>query len=378
MFKIFTTISLFCLVLKTNAQTVAYPINLERSAWINCLYLNSLNPEVRGHQNNTNVNYFPSFIDATNNTNQLPVFYEMPNSNEVIFARVTPNQNNSFAISEISITVLPIQGLPPPPGIFVYDVCDVNNEGTVTVNLMNLVRSDANNNLDICGSKNSEIEITFHLTEADANANINAINSMYNFTEEFIKIFFRIQNTNSNANVVNEFRLILVDCEGKDTDKDTINDFDEDVNNNLFITDEDTDQDGLKNYEDDDDDGDGILTKNEDYNGNGDPRDDDTNANGVPDYLDASVALTLSNTVISKDNFTLHPNPFQNHLTITSSTAIQSFEIYTILGQKIILKPILQTKNVIQLPTNTLQEGTYFLKLIYNTSSHFKKIIKKF
>ena len=72
-----------------------------------------------------------------------------------------------------------------------------------------------------------------------------------------------------------------------DHDDDGIPSFMEDLNNNGFLGDDDTDGDGIPNFLDSDDDGDGVLTRDEIIiHPDGTLEFPDSNGNGVPDYLD--------------------------------------------------------------------------------------------
>lgn len=72
-----------------------------------------------------------------------------------------------------------------------------------------------------------------------------------------------------------------------DHDNDGIPSFMEDLNNNGYLGDDDTDGDGIPNFLDTDDDGDGVLTRDEIIiNEDGTIEFLDSNGNGTPDYLD--------------------------------------------------------------------------------------------
>lgn len=72
-----------------------------------------------------------------------------------------------------------------------------------------------------------------------------------------------------------------------DHDEDGVLSFMEDINNNGFLLDDDTDGDGIPNFLDTDDDGDGELTIDEIIsNEDGTVEFPDSNQNGTPDYLD--------------------------------------------------------------------------------------------
>jgi len=81
------------------------------------------------------------------------------------------------------------------------------------------------------------------------------------------------------------FKIELLQMEEIDHESDLVPSYIEDLNGNLDVADDDTDEDGFPNYVDLDDDGDGVLTLNEDIDGDGDPT-NDIGANGIPKYLD--------------------------------------------------------------------------------------------
>ncbi|WP_245574839.1 FKBP-type peptidyl-prolyl cis-trans isomerase [Aequorivita capsosiphonis] len=85
------------------------------------------------------------------------------------------------------------------------------------------------------------------------------------------------------------FSFQLFASEVADHDGDGIPSYMEDLNNNQYLFDDDTDGNGLPNYLDNDDDGDGRLTKFEIEIIDGEIFFPDTNGNGTPDYLDDTI-----------------------------------------------------------------------------------------
>lgn len=83
------------------------------------------------------------------------------------------------------------------------------------------------------------------------------------------------------------FKFELLQYQEDDHDSDGVPSHAEDLNGNLDVLDDDTDEDGAPNYIDLDDDGDGVLTIFEDLNEDGDPTNDDSDNDGIPNYLDA-------------------------------------------------------------------------------------------
>tara|TARA_R110001583_G_scaffold1111_8_gene9390 strand:- start:2914 stop:3834 length:921 start_codon:yes stop_codon:yes gene_type:complete len=84
------------------------------------------------------------------------------------------------------------------------------------------------------------------------------------------------------------FKINVLRVEESDHDQDGIPTIQEDINGDLDISNDDTDEDGFPDYFDQDDDGDGIATKTEisDDDGNIIIPYPDTDNDGTPDYLD--------------------------------------------------------------------------------------------
>lgn len=84
------------------------------------------------------------------------------------------------------------------------------------------------------------------------------------------------------------FTFQLYTVEAGDQDNDGVLSINEDLNENGFEEDDDTDEDGLPNYFDNDDDNDGILTRNEiEIDDEGNVTFPDADGDGTPDYLDS-------------------------------------------------------------------------------------------
>ena len=84
------------------------------------------------------------------------------------------------------------------------------------------------------------------------------------------------------------FSFELFESEVADHDEDGIPSYMEDLNEDGFLLNDNTDGAGAVNYLDDDDDGDGRLTKYEiEIDGNGNITFPDVDGDGIPDYLDS-------------------------------------------------------------------------------------------
>ncbi|MDN6280214.1 MAG: hypothetical protein L0J45_04335 [Psychroflexus sp.] len=88
------------------------------------------------------------------------------------------------------------------------------------------------------------------------------------------------------------FTFQLYKSRETDHDGDGIPTWQEDVNGNHDVNDDDTDKDGVPNFLDADDDGDGVPTREEIIiNDDGTIEFPDSNGNGTPDYLDSDYPL---------------------------------------------------------------------------------------
>ncbi|RLD28250.1 MAG: hypothetical protein DRI75_07350 [Bacteroidetes bacterium] len=111
------------------------------------------------------------------------------------------------------------------------------------------------------------------------------------------------------------FKFELYQSEINDHDGDGVPSYLEDLDGDLTLANDDTDEDGIQDFIDVDDDGDGTLTIEEDLedidtntdssgdgildndlDGDGDPTNDDTDGDGIPNYLDTD------NTESNKDD----------------------------------------------------------------------------
>ena len=84
---------------------------------------------------------------------------------------------------------------------------------------------------------------------------------------------------------------------------------------------------------------------------------------------------TLSNENFTFNNFKLFPNPVKNSLTISNASPIETIEISSILGQKMISKKVNDIQTEIDL--SQLSNGIYFVKVTSQGSEKTIKIIKE-
>ena len=191
---------------------------------------------------------------------------------------------------------------PPPPYTFnLYSKIDIDNDGFVTFEIDSYLTNFRINALNI-GYDLSGYSLVLFPSSNNYMNNTNPITSptytniVSTQQECILKLTY-----NGNGNYYDSLTLdryfslhylTTVPYNG-DMDQDSVLNGVEDLNNNLILLDDNTDNDEMQNFNDTDDDNDGILTINEDYNGNGSVLDDDTNSNGIIDYLDILARGTL-------------------------------------------------------------------------------------
>ena len=191
---------------------------------------------------------------------------------------------------------------PPPPYTFnLYSKIDIDNDGFVTFEIDSYLTNFRIHALNI-GYDLSGYSLVLFPSSNNYMNNTNPItsptytNTVSTQQECILKLTY-----NGNGNYYDSLTLdryfslhylTTVSYNG-DMDQDSVLNGVEDLNNNLILLDDNTDNDEMQNFNDTDDDNDGILTINEDYNGNGSVLDDDTNSNGIIDYLDILARGTL-------------------------------------------------------------------------------------
>jgi len=101
----------------------------------------------------------------------------------------------------------------------------------------------------------------------------------------------------------------------------------------------------------------------------------DYNAPIATNTATTTVVTNLSNESFVFNNLHFYPNPVKNNLTISNTSTIDSVEISSILGQKIIVKKTNDLQTEIDLSQFT--NGVYFVKVISEGQEKTVKIIKE-
>ncbi|MGB1309080.1 MAG: hypothetical protein ACPG6B_09230, partial [Oceanihabitans sp.] len=162
---------------------------------------------VQNGQANTIVTYYNNLADAQAGTNNLPLLYTNATAftQETIWLRIENTVSGCFETS--SFTITPFQSAIANPVANQF-ICDDNNDGFWSFDLAALEAT-------VLGAQNSsDFAVTFHNTQADADANSNSIASPYTnqtaYTAE--TIFVRIENNlNTNCFDTSSFNINVFD-----------------------------------------------------------------------------------------------------------------------------------------------------------------------
>jgi len=169
--------------------------------------LTDYNPQILNGQSDAifEVNYFDVLLNAENNVSSLPTNYVSTSTSETIYARIH-NRNNTdcYALTsfQIGVSYLPIAYQPED-----LKVCDDDaNDGEAEFDLSN------QNSAILNGQSETENRISFHLSQIDANDNLNAISPNFTNSESPQTIYVRLENSNNiHCFSTTSFSIIVVE-----------------------------------------------------------------------------------------------------------------------------------------------------------------------
>lgn len=153
-------------------------------------YFNLKDSEILNGQPDKQVLYYETEADALAGTNPIDKFsaYQNTTSPQTIYVRVESfTDSQCFGTSSFSLKIgsLPIYN--PPSSIFICD--DISNDGIATVDLNETIN-------EIISGSPEDLEVTFHLSEVDANNNLNPVPLNYTNTINPQELFARVDNGN--------------------------------------------------------------------------------------------------------------------------------------------------------------------------------------
>lgn len=166
--------------------------------------------EILGGQNPDvfSVRYYITQNDADNNTNEIVLPLINSSNPQQIFARI---ENSSFAgCFDTTSFTLTIYDTPIANIVDDIEVCDSTSDGD-DMNGQTVTDLGALSSTVMGGQDASLFDITYHLSQTDADANINALPlNYYNTTPDLQEIFIRIENnTNTDCFDTTSFNIIV-------------------------------------------------------------------------------------------------------------------------------------------------------------------------
>ncbi|MEX0998073.1 MAG: hypothetical protein WDZ45_13565, partial [Flavobacteriaceae bacterium] len=135
------------------------------------------------------VSYHNSQADADTGNAPIatPAAYPITGATEVIYIRIENSTGTCFITASFTITFASVTSEPVTPNPFA--ICDQDNSGDELVNLQAIFTPQ------VLGAQNPlDFNVTYHLSQADADANVGALPNPYNVTASPTTFFVRIEN----------------------------------------------------------------------------------------------------------------------------------------------------------------------------------------
>src|SRR5690554_5456683 len=147
---------------------------------------------------NATVSYFISQVDAENNQNILPPFFTNTSNPQMVYTRVADATTGCHDIAPLEINVIPAPTVSQPSDLI---ICDDDQDAYYIVNLETKISEIVSNT--------SNLNISFHSSENDANANINTIanTSAYNANTQIV--YVRIESNITTCYALVNFEIIV-------------------------------------------------------------------------------------------------------------------------------------------------------------------------
>ncbi|MEZ4802368.1 MAG: choice-of-anchor L domain-containing protein [Gelidibacter sp.] len=136
-----------------------------------------------------NISYHYSASNALNNTNPINNPIQNSTNNQVIYIRIEDTVNGCLAYSSFHLVVNPLPNITPPTPLVICD--DAVADGITQIDL-------TQSNDEIINGQ-TDLTVTYHLTQAAANAGINAISMPYVNTAPNEQVFVRVENSQTGC-----------------------------------------------------------------------------------------------------------------------------------------------------------------------------------
>ena len=147
---------------------------------------------------NTTVSYFLTEDDANDNINALPPFHTNTSNPEIVYVRVRNSDTGCYDVSLLEINVIPAPTVTQPENII---ICDNDQDAFSIVNL--------NAKIDEIVTSTTDLTITFHTSEDDANTNTNPISSTSAYNANTQTVYTRIESDITTCFALVVFEIIV-------------------------------------------------------------------------------------------------------------------------------------------------------------------------
>jgi len=147
---------------------------------------------------NPTVRYYLNEVDAENNENILPPFYTNISNPQILYVRVADGTTGCHDIAPLEINVIPAPTVTQPIDVF---ICDEDQDAFSLVNLDAKIAEIVSNSTDL--------KITFHTSEDDANADSNAVPNTTAYNANTQTVFVRVESELTTCYALLSFEIIV-------------------------------------------------------------------------------------------------------------------------------------------------------------------------
>ncbi|MBN4058061.1 T9SS type B sorting domain-containing protein [Olleya sp. AH-315-K02] len=150
---------------------------------------------------NYNISYHLTDAEAQNNTNAINTPIQNTSNPQTIYARIEDTNGGCLAYTSFNLVVNPLPQITAPTPIVVCD--DAIADGSTQIDL---TQSDAEITLG-----NTNLVVTYHYSQADANTGDNPISSPYVNTLPNEQLFVRVQDSNTGCYTTTTISITVLD-----------------------------------------------------------------------------------------------------------------------------------------------------------------------
>ncbi len=338
--------------------------------------------------------YFENVSDIDDNINSIgdPSSYFNISNPQIIYAKLEDPNTGNFDTTSFSLIVMPSPAIASQ--IDDFTISEVPFDGVATFDLTSRVDEI------LAGEDPNSLEVSFFLSQVDAESNINAISNPESYVNgfNFEEIFVGVENVNTFC-YVSSLSFILIVLEGStitiepenifinEGDDNGLAIFDLTVNESQMLGDQDpmvylfTYHTSLEDAEN----GVNMISSPESYQNIENPQNifvrlTNNNTSGFArTSFEIETDGVLSVDELEKDNFNVYPIPFNDFLTVSLVNKEPKVlgNIVDINGKEVVSFDISPRDEKTTLALPELSKGIYFMRLVSQKFTVVKKIIKR-